>query len=108
MARAANFSREDLAAMEAACPTAAVKDIARRGGVQGPSMGGASGQLYRTSTSPGIAGSNTTGWARATPLGPPSGVVYADKLMDVQDERDTAERIRQEVVVQAVRDAVKP
>jgi hypothetical protein len=33
MSHAAHFSREDLRAMEAACPTSAVKDIVAKGGI---------------------------------------------------------------------------
>jgi hypothetical protein len=46
-------------------------------------------QSSRGSTSP--APSSTPGWQEPTPLGPPPGVNYADKLMDEQDRRDRAE-----------------
>jgi hypothetical protein len=89
MNHASNFHPDDLRAMEAACPTSAVKDIVAHGHVPGPSgMAGASGQVTRVSSNPGIAGSNTT------PLGPPPGINHVDRLMDEQDRRDRAELAR--------------
>jgi hypothetical protein len=54
-----------------------------------------------------VRGSNVsgsgTGWARETPLGPPPGVNYADRLMDAQDAKDRAERIQQHAQMETMR-----
>jgi hypothetical protein len=95
MSRAGNFSREDLAAMEAACPTDAVKDIVARGGIRGPSGHGAGGTVSSVHGPSGVY-PNTSGWREATPIGPPHGIELVDRLMDAQDRRDRHELILEE------------
>jgi hypothetical protein len=96
------FSRADLDAMRAAAPDNVVKSIAMRDAraPTGPSSAGASGQLTRVSTSPGIIGSNT-GWAREIPIGPPPGLRYVEAQLDEQDRRDLDEKIMQEALMKA-------
>ena len=113
MSRAANFSPEDLRAMEAACPTTAVKDIAAKGTVQPPSMAGACGQVTSVQRSPGLHG--TTGWAPQVPftrndLHPTPGVAAADRLMDqadIEDRVELAKRIAEQRVAQAAASKTK-
>src|SRR5262249_24573141 len=45
---------------------------------------------------PTVAQQNTSGWRSPAPLSNPPGVAQADKLMDVQDQRDRAELIASE------------
>jgi hypothetical protein len=92
MAGASNFSRDQLAAMEAACPAEVAKDIVARGGMRGPSGHGAGG----TVSAPSSVSANTSGWREATPIGPPPGIELVDRLMDAQDQRDLHDRIVEE------------
>jgi hypothetical protein len=85
MARAGNFSREDLAAFEAACPANVAQDIVARGSMRGPSSYAAGGTAV---SGPSSVSPNTSGWRTAVPIGPPPGVEQADRLMDAQDARD--------------------
>jgi hypothetical protein len=73
MARAGNFSREDLAAMEAAAPRSVCQDIAARGGVRPPSADGTTGTISSVHRSPGVY-PNTGGWRPETPFGPQPGL----------------------------------
>jgi hypothetical protein len=91
MSHASAFSREQLAAMEAATPRDMIHDLVRHGVVQSPSAAGSSGQVTKVSSNPGLPGSNTGGWVTATPIGPPPGVALADRLMDAQDIKDRHE-----------------
>jgi hypothetical protein len=92
MARAGNFSREDLAAMEAAAPRSVCQDIAARGGVRPPSADGTTGTISAVHPSPGLPGT-TNGWREAVPSGPMPGVALADRLMDEADRRDRVELV---------------
>jgi hypothetical protein len=92
MARASVFSSEDLAAMEAACPTDVCQDIVARGAVRGPSGHG----VGSTVSAPSGVYPNMSGWRDATPIGPPPGVAQADRLMDAQDARDRHDLIVEE------------
>jgi hypothetical protein len=83
MSRAGNFSREDLLAMEAACPSSVAQDIVARGGVRPPSGHGTSGTVTSVRVPP-----NTAGWRTASPIGPPPGIALVDQLMDAQDAKD--------------------
>jgi hypothetical protein len=105
MARAGNFSREDLAAMEAAAPRSVCQDIAARGGVRPPSADGTTGTISSIHRSPGVY-SNTGGWRPETPFGPQPGINHVDRLVDAQDARDRAELIAQEARTAAVRRAL--
>src|SRR6516165_3986478 len=78
MARAGNFSREDLAAMEAAAPRSVCQDIAARGGVRPPSADGTTGTISSIHRSPGVY-SNTGGWRPETPFGPQPGINHVDR-----------------------------
>jgi hypothetical protein len=105
MARASNFSREDLAAMEAACPTSAVRDIVPKGTIKPPSADGTAGTISAVHRSPGVY-PNTSGWRSETPFGPQPGIAHVDRLVDAQDVRDRAELIAQEARTAAVRKAL--
>jgi len=105
MARASNFSREDLAAMEAACPTSAVRDIVAKGTIKPPSADGTAGTISAVHRSPGVY-PNTSGWRSETPFGPQPGIAHVDRLVDAQDVRDRAELIAQEARTAAVRKAL--
>jgi len=82
---------EQLRAYAAACPPGTAHDLWRHGTVQSPSQAGASGQVTRTSTAPGIPGS---GWAKERPLGPQPGINYVDAIAIADDVRQRAELIR--------------
>jgi hypothetical protein len=105
MARAGNFSREDLAAMEAAAPRSVCQDIAARGGVKPPSADGTTGTISSIHRSSGVY-PNTSGWRPETPFGPQPGIAHVDRLVDAQDARDRAELIAQEARTAAVRKAL--
>jgi hypothetical protein len=88
MSNASNFSREDLAAMAAACPPSAMHDIISKGGApRPPSADGVSGQLTRAHPSPGLPGSHR-GWVEPRPISSPPGVAACDRLVDAQDAKD--------------------
>ena len=84
-------SPELLRAYEAACPTSVAQDLVRHGTVQSPSQAGASGQVTKVSSSPGIPGS---GWCEAAPLGPQPGAFWVDAIAIAEDVRQRAERKR--------------
>jgi hypothetical protein len=88
MSNASAFTRDDLRAMERACSTAEVQDLVRHSTVQSPSSISAPNQ--KPDPAPKVE-PNRTGWSNPTPIGPPPGVNYADRLMDEQDRRDRAE-----------------
>jgi len=85
MNQASNFHPDDLRAMEAACPTSAVKDIVAHGTVQSPGYG-RRGQ----STAPANV-SATPGWQEPRPLGPPPGIQHVDAQMIADEVRQRAE-----------------
>ena len=58
-----------------------------------------SGPSGRPAANVPVSGS---GWAREIPLGPPPGVAQADRLMDAQDAKDKAERIREAAQLRAM------
>jgi hypothetical protein len=103
MSRASAFSKEDLAAMEAATPTSMVRDIAMRDN-RAPS--GPSAQGVIPSSQPlsavRVGGSGTSGWAREIPLSNPPGVNILDRIMDHQDAVDRHERMVAEARRQAL------
>jgi hypothetical protein len=109
MAHASAFSREDLAAMEAATPTQTVREIAMRDNRAplGPSVQGvipSSQPLSNIRT-----GGGGTGWLPERPLGPQPGINHIDRLLDHADMQDRHERMmeaaRQQVLLKA---ATKP
>jgi hypothetical protein len=105
MAHAAPFTREDLAAFEAATPRSVCQDIAARGGVRPPSADGTTGTISSVHRSPGVY-PNTSGWRSETPFGPQPGINHVDRLVDAQDVKDRAELIAQEARTAAVRKAL--
>jgi hypothetical protein len=105
MAHAAPFTREDLSAFEAACPTSAVRDIVAKGTIKPPSADGTSGTVSAVHRSPGLPGTQN-GWVEPRPIGPPPGVAAADRLMDAQDAKDRVDLIAQEARRAAVRKAL--
>lgn len=98
------FSRDQLEEMERAAPTHVVRAIVGRDShaPAGPSSAGTSGQVGRVSANPGIPGSNTGGWAREIPLGPPPGIRWVDAQLDAQDLKDRRELIEQKAKEQAL------
>ena len=84
MAHASNFHPDDLRAREAACPTAAVKDIVAHGHVPSPA-GLASGGPVRTGDGP--APSATPGWSEPRPLTNPPGTNWVDAIAIADDVR---------------------
>jgi hypothetical protein len=85
------LTRDEVKAMNEACPPSAVQDIVAHGSIQGPTgMAPTSSQVGAVHTSPGIAGSGT-GWVSPRTLGPQPGIDHIDRLMDEQDRRDKAE-----------------
>jgi hypothetical protein len=95
------FTRSQLAAMDAACSRADIKDLVAHNTLPSRSAAGASGQLVKTSTGPGIPGSNTSGWQAPTPLGPPPGIGYVDRLCEVDSARQRGERMVTEARIKA-------
>jgi hypothetical protein len=93
MGCASNFSPDQLAAFEAACPTDVARDIVARGGVSPPSSHGAGNTVSAPS---GAYLPNTSGWRQATPIQSPPGVKQADLLMDAQDAKDRHDLIVEE------------
>ena len=81
MAHASNFHPDDLRAMEAACPTSAVKDIVAHGTVQSPSMSGTAGQVTGVHLG-GNAPVNTSGYVDPRPLGPQPGIDLIDRAVN--------------------------
>ena len=100
MSRASNFHPDDLRAMEAACPTAAVKDIAAHGHIPSSSISAVptSQQVTSIHSNAGMLGSNT-GWAPEQRFGPQPGIQHVDALVDAQDRKDLDQRILQELAV---------
>lgn len=85
-----------------AVPTSLIRDVVRDNRApQGPSSAGASGQLTKTSSSPGIPGSNTSGWLRETPLSNPPGISYVDMLCEVDAARQRGEAIIKDAKIKA-------
>jgi hypothetical protein len=104
MARAAPFTRADIEAFERACPPSVAQDIARRGGIPGPSLAGQDGQITAVRGPSGLPGS---GWVAPRSMGPPPGIQHVDRIVEAQDRRDRAELIAQEARVAAVRKALE-
>jgi hypothetical protein len=103
MSHASAFSKEDLAAMEAATPTAMVRDIAMRD-ARAPSGPSAQGVIPSSQPLSAIrtGGSGTSGWAREIPLGPQPGINHIDRLMAAEDLEFRRQRIAEEAQRQAL------
>jgi hypothetical protein len=90
-----------LAEMVRAVPDRMLRDIVHDN--RAPT--GRPGMIPSSQQPTGVRGTNVagsgTGWARETPLGPPPGVNYADRLMDHQDAKDRAELIEREAKFKA-------
>jgi hypothetical protein len=96
MANASAFSREDLAAMERATPTAMVQEIAMRDN-RAPLGPSAEGVIPSSQPLSNIrTGGNGTGWQAPIPLGPQPGINHIDRLLDHADAVDRHERMMQE------------
>jgi hypothetical protein len=74
------MSREELRAMEAACPKDAIADIVAHRVVPERSAAGAAGEITMTSPAPGL--SRGSGWITATPLGLPPGQEAIRRVAD--------------------------
>jgi hypothetical protein len=109
MSRASAFSREDLAAMEAATPTAMVQEIAMRDN-RAPTGPSSEGVISSSQTLSNVrVGGGGTGWAREIPLSNPPGVRILDQIMDHEDAKDRHERMVEEARRQALlKAATKP
>jgi hypothetical protein len=110
MSQASNFHPDDLAAMERACPTPMMKEIALRDARAPTSPSGAilSSQQVTGGGGPANVPGSGSGWAHETPIGPPPGLRYVDAQLDAQDAKDTAERIRQHAQLQALEKLAEP
>jgi hypothetical protein len=77
MSLASNFHPDDLRAMERACPTSMVKEIALRD-ARAPT--GRPGVIpdSQQPASPRPSAGDGTGWGAAAPIGPPPGLRYVD------------------------------
>jgi hypothetical protein len=109
MSHASAFSREDLAAMERATPTAMVRDIAMRDnraplGPSGEGIIPSSQQMSNVR----LGSSGTSGWRDATPLAPPPGVNILDRIMDHEDAKDRAELVERRARMQATQRLAEP
>jgi hypothetical protein len=93
MAHASAFSPEDLRAMEAAAPTATVKDIALRD-ARGPLTPCSPGAIPPTISN--VSRPIGTGWRDATPLGPPPGIGLVDRLLELDSAKQQGERMVEE------------
>jgi hypothetical protein len=92
----ASLSPEVMAEFVKAIPTEMVRGIVKSGGV------GVLQSAGGTPTPTRVSAQNTSGWRDPGPLGPPPGLAIADRLMDVQDAKDRAERIIQHARMKAV------
>jgi hypothetical protein len=78
--------------MVKAVPDKVIRDIVSDArSPSGPSSIAAS----KKTTFPNEDGERGTGWAKETPIRPPEGVEWVDRLMDAQDEKDRRERERE-------------
>src|SRR5215813_6094097 len=80
MSLASNFHPDDLRAMEAACPTPMMKEIALRDSraPTGPTSQGAIPSSQRVSNVHVGGTSSTPGWVDPRPLRPPEGIYHVD------------------------------
>jgi hypothetical protein len=101
MNHASNFHPDDLRAMERACPTSMMKEIALRDARAPTGRPGAIPNSQQP-TSPRSSAGDGTGWGAATPIGPPPGLRYVDAQLDAQDAKDRAERVRQDAQLTAM------
>jgi hypothetical protein len=79
--------------MNEACDAATGHDLARHGVVQGPSTDGTDGQLYHSSSRPGIIGS---GWRNVPEFGadgqhPTPGISHVDRVAEGFAQQERAE-----------------
>jgi hypothetical protein len=85
---ASNFHPDDLAAMERACPTSAVKDIVAHGTVPSPRGLATEPASARPSPQP----SATPGYVEPRPLTNPPGTRWVDAIAIADDVRQRAEK----------------
>jgi hypothetical protein len=86
---------ETLREMARAVPDNFIRDIAMRD-ARAPTGPSAQGVVSSSQQVSNVRGGGGTGWVRETPIGPPPGVNYADRLMDAQDAKDRHERMVEE------------
>jgi hypothetical protein len=101
-----SMPRSAMEAMVNAVPDHVMRDIVAKGTIPGPCGAGASGQVAKVSSSPGLPGT-TNGWREAAPIGPPPGVALADRLMDEADRRDRIELAERLAKTQRVEAAMR-
>jgi hypothetical protein len=80
MGHASAFSREDVRAMERACPTEVVRDIVAHGTI--PEPGGYGVRGAGEVRGPSGVSANNSGWRDADPIRPPLGVAALDRIAD--------------------------
>jgi hypothetical protein len=85
-----------------------VKEIALRDARAPTGPRGAIPNSQQVTGGGGPLPSSTPGYSEPTPLGPPPGVVQADRLMDAQDQRDRAELIERDAKLRAMAKLAEP
>jgi hypothetical protein len=94
MANASAFSREQLAAMQRACPDETMRGIVADGRAPtGPTGMVRTSQQTTDARQPPSGG---TGWAREVPFGPSPHARYVDAQLDAQDAKDREALLMQE------------
>jgi hypothetical protein len=101
-----SMPRSALEAMVNAVDDHTLRDLASHGTIPGPSGAGASGQVTKVSTSPGLPGT-TNGWRDAAPLGPVAGLQHIDNIGKAFAARDRAEDIEREAKRLRIETALK-
>jgi hypothetical protein len=79
MGQAYTWSREELRAMEQACPADVAQDIVRRGGIPERSAAGAAGEVSGVHGPSGVY-PNTSGWRSADLIASPPGIAAIDRI----------------------------
>jgi len=82
MSLASNFHPDDLRAMEAACPTPMMKEIALRDARAPTGRPGMIPNSQQASSGGGAAPVNKSGWVDAAPIGPPPGIDLIDRAVN--------------------------
>jgi hypothetical protein len=93
MANASAFSRDQLAAFQAAVPDEIVKGIV----ADGHAPTGPTGMVRTSQQTTDVRGGGPgTGWSREVPFGPSPHARYVDAQLDAQDAKDRHELIVEE------------
>jgi hypothetical protein len=101
MANASAFSREQLAAFQAAVPDEIVRGIVADGRAPTGPTGMVRTSQQQTDLRPAAGGG--TGWAREVPFGPSPHARYVDAQLDAQDAKDRHTLIVEEAQRMAAR-----